>query len=296
MKIRPADFEESEYRGPLFNQLLRGNHLLWEPGQVFEQYIGVDYAAFAENDAFWKLRRSHMRSGAILGQTRFDYIWKKKKKGKTLPPFKLNIFIQAKRSNSTPVTPKKARDKGLLSSCWFFNVETHQQAALHRLSSQLGGHGIVCYAAPAFDKQMELYINTENRTMVQNSTFPAAGKLAGHGRWYYDRAGRFGVANPDFQEFELTSINDQITTLIEQSTNLHEGNASEMLNSLAKFIDLTIDTASEVSSRDTFFSYLAQILEDEASEFIEHDNEPLRNYLRIRAFCIAYELQWFTIL
>lgn len=34
-----ADFEESEFRGPLFNQLLRGNNLLWEPGQVFEEHI-----------------------------------------------------------------------------------------------------------------------------------------------------------------------------------------------------------------------------------------------------------------
>ena len=56
----PADFEESEFRGPLFNQLLRGNNLLWEPGQVFEEHIGIDYAALVENELFWRYRNGRL--------------------------------------------------------------------------------------------------------------------------------------------------------------------------------------------------------------------------------------------
>lgn len=295
MKERPSDFEESEYRGPLFNQLLRGNHLLWEPGQVFEQYIGIDYAAQIEHEIFWRFRRRKPLGGLILGQTPFNYIWKSRKKSKILPPFKLNVFIQAKRSNLAPNTPKKARDKGLSSSCWFFNVESHQQEALHRFSTQIGGQGIVCYAAPAFDKQLELYQNIENRTMVQNSTFPAAGKLNGHGRWYYDRAGRFGVANPDFESFEATPIEVQINQLIQLNSNIPERSAQENLQTLVEAINNSIEASSNVDSRATFFSYLSQVFEDEAVELLNEVNNQTRSYLRIKAFCKAYGLEWLTI-
>lgn len=295
MKERTSDFEESEYRGPLFNQLLRGNNLLWEPGQVFEQYIGIDYAALVDHELFWRIRGHHPRVGVVLGAMPFGYIWKKRKKDKILPPFKLNVFIQAKRSNCAPITPKKARDKGLSSNCWFFNVESHQQEALHRFSTQIGGQGIVCYAAPAFDKQLELYKNIENRTMVQSSTFPAAGKLNGHGRWYYDRAGRFGVANPDFERVEIAPIEEQISRLIELSIDIPEGSVSENLRTLVQAIDRSIEASSEVGSRDTFFSYLAQVLEDEAVDLLDEADETLRSYLRVRAFCIAYGLEWLTI-
>lgn len=45
MKLTTAEFEEGEYRGPLFNQL-ETSHLVWEPGQVFEKHIGVDKAVW----------------------------------------------------------------------------------------------------------------------------------------------------------------------------------------------------------------------------------------------------------
>lgn len=40
--MKPAEFEEKEYEGPLYNQLERGNRLLWPPGQVLEGYLGFD--------------------------------------------------------------------------------------------------------------------------------------------------------------------------------------------------------------------------------------------------------------
>jgi hypothetical protein len=247
----PADFEETEFRGPLFNQLLRGNNLLWEPGQVFEEHVGIDYAALVEDEFFWKYRRGPYRAGVSLADIGLGYIWKKKKKGKLLPPFALNVFIQAKRSNRKSPVPKKAKDKGLASPCCFFQTDNEQQAALHRLSSSLQGKGLVCYAAPAFLSQGELYHHTEKRSIVQNTTFPAAGKLQGHSRWYYDRAGTFGVANPQFERIDIGSINTQIEELLADRVESTDASASENLASLVAAIDRTMERPEDISARDT---------------------------------------------
>ena len=50
-----TEFEEPEYEGPLYNQLLNGNLRIWTPGRVFERIIGIDSAVFASNSYFWSL-------------------------------------------------------------------------------------------------------------------------------------------------------------------------------------------------------------------------------------------------
>ncbi|EMR4109100.1 hypothetical protein RVW80_002695 [Stenotrophomonas maltophilia] len=290
----PADFEESEFRGPLFNQLLRGNSLLWEPGQVFEEYIGIDYAALVDNEIFWRYRNGRYRDGLPLSGVGLGYIWKKKKKGKALPPFALNLFIQAKRSNQRSVTPKKAKDKGLATPCWFFNIEQHQQAALNRLASALKGKGLVCYAAPAFLSQSDLYHHTEKRSIVQNSTFPSAGKLQGHSRWYYDRCGTFGVANPQFERVEVSPIEAQIEALSNQRDDISESLGAN-LSFLVEAVNRTTDNPDDISSKDTWFSHLAQILIDEAEDAFGEVPGELKSYLRIKAYCQAYNLKWLTL-
>jgi hypothetical protein len=294
MAESPADFEESEFRGPLFNQLLRGNNLLWEPGQVFEEHIGIDYAALVEHEIFWGYRNGRYRSGLPLAGGGLGYIWKKRKKGKALPPFSLNLFIQAKRSNQKSPAPKNARDKGLANPSYFFNIDLQQQAALHRLSSALNGKGLVCYAAPAFLRQSELYHHTEKRSIVQNTTFPSASKLQGHSRWYYDRSGTFGVANPEFERIEIGQIDKQIEALSTQRDTLNESFV-ENLSFLSEAISSTIDNTNEISSRDTWFSHLAQLFTDEAEEILGDIPVAMRSYLRIRAYCHAYDLEWLSL-
>jgi len=294
MAESPADFEESEFRGPLFNQLLRGNNLLWEPGQVFEEHIGIDYAALVKHELFWRYRNGRYREGLSLAGTGLGYIWKKKKKGKVLPPFALNLFIQAKRSNQKSPVPKKVKDKGLANPCCFLNIDQQQQAALHRLSSALKGKGLVCYAAPAFLKQSDLYLHTEKRSIVQNSTFPSAGKLQGHSRWYYDRSGTFGVANPQFERVEIDQIGAQIESLVTKNEDINQS-FSQNLAFLAEAVNSTTDSPDEISSRDTWFSHLAQLLTDEAEEVLGDVPVELRSYLRVQAYCHAYNLEWLSL-
>ena len=74
------EFEESEFRGPLFNQLERGSNLLWEPGQVFEKKIGIDRASFCLNEYLWKLHGHNSNLGGCnLRNRNFRYIFKRRK-------------------------------------------------------------------------------------------------------------------------------------------------------------------------------------------------------------------------
>ena len=54
MAAIPSEFEEKEYEAPLYNQLECGTRLVWSPGQVFEEYIGVDRAIFLRDPVLWR--------------------------------------------------------------------------------------------------------------------------------------------------------------------------------------------------------------------------------------------------
>jgi hypothetical protein len=49
-----AEFEEKAYEGPLYNQLERGNNLLFTPGQVLEKTLGFDAGLFVTQAAIWE--------------------------------------------------------------------------------------------------------------------------------------------------------------------------------------------------------------------------------------------------
>ena len=193
--MKLADFEESEYRGPLYNQLEWGNHLVWEPGQVFEKHIGIDRAALCTNAYFWRLHGfNNPPFGIWMHKSSWDFIWQERKKEKLLPNFQLNLFLQAKRPYVLSRGSKKLKEAGIKSSCWKFGITDHQQKALEKLEHKMGDEALVCYASPAFHKQSDLYKHTISRTIVENSTFPLVSKLKEHAAWYYDTPGASGCA------------------------------------------------------------------------------------------------------
>jgi hypothetical protein len=297
----PADFEESEYRAPLYNQLERGNHLVWEPGQVFEKHIGIDRAAYVSDPYFWGLHGlTAPMNGVILLDYDWQYIWKRRLKRKILPDFGLNLFLQAKRPHAGTRPRGKVKQAGIVGDYWKFGITPHQQVALERMEKTLNGKAIVCYAAPAFHTQAALYEHTKNQSIVPSSSFPPVSALTGHGAWYYDNGGLSGVANPDFVRMEFESLQARIGSLIErnQSRSL---NAGESLRDLANSLIRLASETQEPSSTDTWFQQQINRVEDHVSNIAElefGDEEyiqALRHYMQIRAFCNAYRLDWLVI-
>lgn len=299
--MTPADFEESEYRGPLYNQLERGNHLVWEPGQVFEKHIGIDRAAYVTDPYFWGLHSlTSPISGVVLVEYDWDYIWRARLRNKVLPDFQLNLFVQVKRPHAGTRPRGKIKTHGITGDYWKFEVTPHQQLALERMSSNLSGRALVCYASPAFHTQASLYEHTKNQSIVQNSSFPPVNALADHSAWYYDKGGLFGVANPDFERVEIESLQNRIYRFVQQSYASDE-DATSALESLAKLIILSTQEIREPAATETWFHLLLSRVEDmisNASELGHLDErriEALRAFAQIRAFCNAYRLDWYVL-
>jgi hypothetical protein len=296
-----ADFEESEFRGPLYNQLERGNHLVWEPGQVFEEHIGIDRASFVTNLAFWGLHgHTAPMNGVVLIDYDWSYIWKKRLKNKALPDFQLNLFLQAKRPEAGKRPRGKIKKGGILKDYWKFEITPHQQTALERMSSVLSPNALVCYAAPAFHTQAALYEHTKNQSIVSASTFPPVDKLSGHGAWYYQSGGLLGVANPDFVKIEVEPLEVRIKELVGQRQN-ERLDAVQTLRALAEMLVRSASNNSSPTAADTWFQVQLQrfenIVETMASDLVQDDAilASIRHFGQVRTFCNAYRLDWYVL-
>lgn len=297
----PADFEESEYRGPLYNQLERGNHLVWEPGQVFEKHIGIDRAAYVTDPYFWGLYgTTGPMNGIVLLDHDWDYIWKKRLKSKVLPDFNLNLFLQAKRPHAGTRPRGKIKKEGIGGDYWKFAITPHQQVALQRMEANLNSNAIVCYASPAFHTQAALYGHTKNQSIVPSSSFPPVSALTGHGAWYYDGGGLSGVANPDFVRIEFEPLQTRISKLIERS-QVQKIDAAESLRNLANMIISSAADVEAPSSNDVWFQLLLNRVENNISSMSdfgtidENRIDSVRHFMQVKAFCNAYHLDWLVI-
>ncbi|WFS20388.1 hypothetical protein P9K38_08635 [Pseudomonas sp. 905_Psudmo1] len=293
-----ADFEESEYRGPLYNQLEWGNHLVWEPGQVFEKHIGIDRSAYCTNDYLWGLHGYDTPlNGVLMHRRHWLFIWSERKKKKSLPNFKLNLFLQAKRPIVLTSGNKNLKTNGIKGGCWKFETTEHQQIALEKLEDKLRGEALVCYASPVFHKQSDLYKHTTNRSIVENSTFPSITSLKGHTAWYYDTPGAVGCANPVYERINEESLVYRINQLVESASYSENeiGDGRRYLSFLAKAI---LELSSECE--DYYESAILSEATIEISRFVEEheledDSQYVKDYLLVREFCFLYKLQWFVL-
>jgi len=267
--------------------------LLWEPGQVFEKTIGIDRASFCLQDYLWRLHgHSSNLGGSILRGRPFHYIWSGSKPSKILPDFKLNLFIQAKRSTYSSQSNNNLKPN-INGQYWFFEITPHQQLALEQLEDELSGDSLVIYAAPVFHKQQELYNHTSNQTMVDNSTFPKASMLKGHSKWYYDKAGIIGVANPDFEFFNEENLINQIEVKRKEAGDFKDDNSINNLQKLSKAINSVVENRSN-DFQASRFAYYSDLIDNQINAFDLQDTKGLKNFMQIETFTHLWKLNWMT--
>lgn len=294
--MRLSDFEEKEYEGPLYNQLEKSTNLLWAPGQCFEEHIGIDRCILIEDQRIWKaMGINSVPIGAYLPRYDWGFIWKKRRKKKSLPSFKLNLFIQAKRPYYGNV-PKKAKGYCFGTNCYKFDIVEHQQQALEQVASMLKNRAILIYAAAKFHNNGALYKHTRNSTIIQNSTFPEIHKLSGHKSWFYNSKVD-GVAFSEPFIYKAHEPISYIKNLMENSGNSNEDlqtNDLILLRDLIyKAFEKTIETTPEVAllfeKRDEFNNLLKY-------EEIEPDHyEQYRAYFEILLFIQIFNLDWYVV-
>jgi hypothetical protein len=296
MKLKHAEFEEAEYRGPLFNQLDSSN-LVWEPGQVFEHHIGIDRALWTAN-AYLLALHGHTATlaGVALSRYDLDYIWQSRNRRKKLPSFRLNLFVQAKRPLYGRYAPKTLKEHGLKSPYWRFEVTPHQQLALERLHTILKGRAIVCYACPAFHKEALLHKWTVEPLMVEHSTFPDVSQLNGHEAWNFSEPGTIGVANTEPVQHAAPPLLQRLQEFVERS-EVRDSNLIEQLQYLRNAVSTTVNSDStEYSFQRARFAEGVREIDRIADEFELHDNRSeFVAFATVRLFTTLYKVNWLVV-
>lgn len=190
-----AEFEEKEFEGPLNNLLGLGGPL-WTPGQVLEQFVGFDVAMRTVDAVFWATQGfPSLPPGGVVQPAWWPSWWQRLAvRARQPPPFQMNVFLQHKRPEY--LTRSSASEWNTWKASYFrFLITTHQQVALEACATALGQNGLVAYACPAFYRRSDLWHHVDRRTLVANTHFAPASKLAGHSRYTYRNASTAGVAH-----------------------------------------------------------------------------------------------------
>jgi hypothetical protein len=298
MWAHTSEFEEREFEAPLYNQLECGTRLVWSPGQVFEQYIGIDRALFLYDPMLWRFFGvSRTPRGVLLD--RFDWPFWRARPRRRLPDFRLNLFIQAKRNYYHNRVPRKLKARLSANSCWRFDIDQAQQEAVGKVAERLGKRAVVCYAAPTFHRVADLNAHTVRGTIIAHSTFPLVHRLAGHGSFYYCSPGGSGVANPDPEGIEGVGLEDLLGNAAAGATDAAAAPANEtvttQLSALATDIETVIgEQVPEANPRKPlFFARLREALS--LADTYEDIGPSGRAFLRVSAFASSFNLDWYAV-
>ncbi len=288
----PAEFEEASYEAPLYNQLERGPAEVYTPGRVLENRLGFDRGIFVAEHAVWEtLGYSAPPPGIALGYYDWPPYWGPPQPSRRLPRFRLNIFLQAKRSSYYVRRPRAlARFPDFSGPLWTFAITQHQQKLLECLAKRAGRRAHVAYAAPAFHTNADLFSHTRLRSIVNNSTFPSVLALRGHESWYYRVPGAEGVANPDPESIKEDSFLDRISAIASDAPVADGGD-------LASFDQLAKDVLGAVQDIDDFADPAAAKYMDDLQSLDRllepYDLRPtLLAYAQVRLFTLQYRLTW----
>lgn len=113
--------------------------------------LGFDAGLFVVLQAVWEtLGYRTPLTGAALGYYDFPYVWHLPRPGVSLPRFRLNLFLQAKRPLFYTRRPRSLKRIPLTGPLWSFQVTRHQQRRLEVLSDTLQGRAHVAHAAAVF--------------------------------------------------------------------------------------------------------------------------------------------------
>jgi len=287
--MKPAEFEEASYEAPLYNQLERGIREVYTPGRVLENQLGFDRGILIADLAVWQtLGYAAPPHGIALGY----YAWPNLGAGSApgaLPRFRLNLFIQAKRSFFYLRKPRSLRVPGYSAPLWAFPVLDHQQRLLERLADVADRRAHVTYAAPAFHTRADLYEHTIRRTVVENSTFPPVSVLRGHEKWYYKRPGAVGIANPDPEVIEEPPFLERLSALADASPGPET--EDNLFDQAARYVLAAVQDDSgyhdpAVARYMNDLQTLARLLERSALR------SSLRSYAQVRLFTLEFGVTW----
>lgn len=210
-----CEFEEKQYEQLLNMELAGTKQILYVPGQVFENVIGIDAAIYSRSRRFWRLWRFRPSwpPGVYLEPRFWDWTGKELDDD-AFPKFRFNVFVQHKRPEY--ISSRLGREYRYWNRPYFrYDLNASQQHVLHKLEQKVSSSAIVVYACAAFWQLKELWDLNRNRTLVENSSFVQPYNLSGHQRYTFIRDGNIGKAFSEPLDIESIDLVKEIDRMFE---------------------------------------------------------------------------------
>ncbi len=292
--MRPAEFEEKDFEGPLYNQLLAGSSNVATPGQVFEGQFGVDAALDVRNRTFWNgFGYPAPPRGVVLNHYRWGFIWHRLGRKRTLPNFSVNALIQAKRPDVLEGRRFAFSSLGIIGRYWRFFVTPHQQQILERVSQVLGNRALVVYASPAFDTFDELYDLTSTGQIVDRSAFVKVRRMSEHASWNYNVPGTTGIAESDPEAVREPPLDQQIRGLLESYH--HDADPRKELQEFYRALLGVCKKASEGNALARYFLKRHNQMHEVLTRAVTREPELVLHFLGTVLFCDSANVMWLPI-
>jgi hypothetical protein len=282
-----CQFEEKQFEQHLNNALLRDKRLLYPPGQVLENTLGIDAALFTTNRDFWRVFNDanmwipwrQIRPGVFM-----DPKWWKGLEDniKYFPKFKFNVFLQHKRPEY--LLRSTASEWEYWGSPYFrYDIVGHQQETLEELEIKVGGNGIVAYASPAFYGLENLWDSILHKTIVRQTNFAQVTKVSGHDAYTYISPGNKGKGfSSEPTDIESYDFEERLQSLFSSNTFFDSNN---------DFIDELGIIVQEIMMRHLeyrpLFNEITGVLSDEIGQ-----SRLALGLIRVDTFCFLTNTTW----
>ncbi|MBS1776628.1 MAG: hypothetical protein JSS64_10160 [Bacteroidetes bacterium] len=297
-----TEFEEPEYEGPLYNQLLSGSANLWTPGRRFERFFGIDAALFSNNHYFWSL---FAQTPPIVGTILRHYNWHlllrfiNRLYSRPFPSYNVNVLIQSKRPKHRNGVNSAYSVRGIRGQYWLFEITKHQQLILEQLEQQLGNNALVVYACPVFHTFDDLDRYTANRQIVENSTFVKVSALRNHSKWVFDSPGTTGLACSKIEEHSDISFKEMLNKLREENQRHSDypnfSHLTTVVNNICSENEKNPLVKAFMRRNKNLKEYFYSIRQEFDNEFNEKYYDNFINFMTFAQFTATLNTEWFTM-
>lgn len=204
-----VEFKEKTYETAFVGELRMLTKVIYAPDQYDEGMLGFDASAFIpwpELMPFLPYRRFR-RWRHLIGISSAEIKNMGDDLDNSLPPFRLNLFIQFKRPQY--LTHSNAKEWSHWNREYFrYKVDANQQKLLQKLQGIASGRAAVVYAAPAIVKTNDLFAHQLNDAVIKNSNIVDAGLLTGHSKCTYADPGNVGMGHSEPEELNSAKLEE----------------------------------------------------------------------------------------
>jgi hypothetical protein len=297
-----TEFEEPEYEGPLYNQLLNGSLNIWTPGRRFERFFGIDAALYSKNHYFWSLfGQTTQVAGTALRNHNWHFLLRFiSRHFRRFPSYNVNVLIQSKRPKHRYGVNSAYSTHGITGQYWQFEITKHQQIILEQLEQKLGSNALVIYACPAFHKFDDLDRFIASGQIIENSTFVKVSALTNHSKWVFDTAGTTGLACSEINKHSDIPFKEMISKLREENHKQSDYNNFDYLTTIVNEICAENEKNPIVKAFVRRNKNLRDYFDSVRKEFVDESNEKNYEYflsfMSFSQFTATLNTEWFTLL